>query len=89
MVVQVGQVGALVAVSHPGRPIRFVVEKINPVAEVSGNRNVFRVQARLLETELWMRPGMEGIAKVEVGRCRLGWIFSRSLVNWIRMKLWI
>ena len=87
--VQVGQVGALVAVSHPGRHIRFVVEKINPVAEVSGNRNVFRVQARLLETELWMRPGMEGIAKVEVGRCRLGWIFSRSLVNWIRMKLWI
>lgn len=85
----VGQEGKLATATYPGQYIRFVVERVNPAAEVVNNRNVFKVRARLLETRPWMRPGMEGVAKVTVEKRSYAWIWSRKVVNWIRMKLWI
>jgi multidrug resistance efflux pump len=83
-----GQAGELAAVGHPDQRVRFVVERINPIADVVNQHNVFRVRAQLREQSAWMRPGMEGIAKISVGRERYAWIASRRLVNWLRMKLW-
>ena len=31
---------------------------------------------------------MEGIAKIEIGEHRLGWIWSRRLLDWLRLKSW-
>jgi GAF domain-containing protein/biotin carboxyl carrier protein len=87
--IEVGQQGQLATASEPGRRIKFVVERINPVAEIANQRNVFKVRVQLLETYQWMRPGMEGVAKVTIGERRYAWIWSRKIVNWIRMKLWI
>jgi multidrug resistance efflux pump/GAF domain-containing protein len=86
--VKKGQEGVLASVGHPDQKMRFVVERINPVAEVVNQHNVFKVRVRLLEQRRWMRPGMEGIAKISVGQERYIWIGSRRLVNWLRMKLW-
>ena len=86
--IEVGQEGYLATVSFPAQRIKFTVERISPIAEVVNNRNVFRVRVRLMETRQWMRPGMEGVAKVEIGKRRYVWIWTRKVVNWIRMKLW-
>ena len=85
----VGQEGALATASYPGQRIRFAVERINPVAEVVNGQNVFKVRARLQESRAWMRPGMEGVAKVTVDRRPYLRIWTRKLVNWVRMKLWL
>lgn len=82
------QTGELAVAAYPGRRIRFTVERVNPVAEVVNQRNVFKVRVRLEPTDLKIRPGMEGVARVSVERRRYVWIWSRSLVNWIRMRLW-
>jgi hypothetical protein len=87
--VRVGQKGELASVGHPDQRIRFVVERINPIADVVDDRNVFTVRVRLLETRAWMRPGMEGIAKISAGKRRYVWIWSHRLTNWLRMKLWL
>ncbi len=87
--IKVGQEGYLATASYPGQRIKFMVERINPVAEVVNQRNVFKVRVQLLDTHSWMRPGMEGIAKVSVGKRRYVWIWTRKIVNWIRMKLWL
>jgi multidrug efflux pump subunit AcrA (membrane-fusion protein) len=87
--VEPGQQGRLATASFPGQRIRFLVERVNPAAEVINNRNVFKVRVRLLQTKPWLRPGMEGIAKITIERRRYAWIWSRKVVNWIRMKLWI
>ena len=87
--IKVGQEGYLATASYPSERIKFVVERINPIAEVVNQRNVFKVRVQLLETHSWMRPGMEGIAKVSVGKRRYVWIWTRKIVNWIRMKLWL
>jgi multidrug efflux pump subunit AcrA (membrane-fusion protein) len=87
--VAVGQKGTLATASYPGQRLRFVVERVDPMAEVVSTQNVFKVRARLDETKPWMRPGMEGVAKVTVDQRPYLKIWTRKLVNWVRMKLWI
>ncbi|MFB0553135.1 MAG: efflux RND transporter periplasmic adaptor subunit [Phycisphaerae bacterium] len=87
--IAVDQEGYLATVSYPAQRIKFVVERINPMAEVVNNRNVFKVRVRLLEARSWMRPGMEGVAKISVGKRRYVWIWTRRIVNWLRMKFWL
>jgi biotin carboxyl carrier protein len=87
----VGQKGSLATASYPDQRLDFEVEMIYPAAEVLNQRNIFRVRARFDGTEIpdWMRPGMEGVSKVEIGKRRWIYIWTRKLVNWIRMTLWI
>ena len=85
----IGQEGYLATASYPGQRIKFVVERVNPIAEVVNQRNVFKVRVQLLETHPWMRPGMEGVAKVSIGQRRYAWMWTRKIVNWIRMQLWL
>ena len=87
--ITVGQEGRLATASYPSQAIKFVVKRINPVAEVVNQRNVFKVRVQLLENFPWMRPGMEGVAKVDAGKRRYVWIWTRKITNWIRMKLWL
>ncbi len=35
-----------------------------------------------------LRPGLEGVAKIEVGRRRLVWIWTHELFDWIRLWAW-
>lgn len=87
--VQVGQRGTLATASYPGQYIAFEVERVNPIAEVVQQKNVFKVRVRLLELYPWMRPGMEGVGKIDLARRPYAWIWTRKGINWIRMKLWI
>jgi len=87
--IKVGQEGVLATASYPGQQIEFVVERINPIAEVANQRNIFKVRVQLRQTHPWMRPGMEGVAKVSVGERRYAWMWTRKIVNWIRMQLWL
>ncbi|MBE3069311.1 MAG: efflux RND transporter periplasmic adaptor subunit, partial [Planctomycetes bacterium] len=86
---EVGQEGELATTSFPDVRTRFVVERINPVAEMVEQRNVFKVRVRLVDRDPRLRPGMEGVAKVDIGRRRYLWIWTRPIINWVRMKLWI
>ncbi|MBS3735056.1 MAG: efflux RND transporter periplasmic adaptor subunit [Phycisphaerae bacterium] len=87
--VRPGQRGELAPAAFPGRKVGFVVERIRPVAEVVEKGNVFKVRLKLDRRPEWMRPGMEGVAKVHIDRRSYAWLWSRRLVNWIRMKLWL
>ena len=87
--IAVGQTGELAAVGHPDQKVRFVIERITPIAEVVNHQNVFSVRARILEHLEWMRPGMEGEARISAGEKSYIWIASHRLVNWLRMKLWV
>jgi multidrug resistance efflux pump len=83
------QEGTLASVSKPEEKASFVVERIEPVAEIVGQKNVFRVRARLPKVYPWMHMGLEGVAKIDIDRRSYAWIWTRPAVNWIRMKLWI
>jgi hypothetical protein len=86
--VRVGQKGRLATASYPAQRIAFEVERINPIAEVVKQKNVFKVRVRLLELYPWLRPGMEGVAKIDLAKRPYAWIWTRKIINWIRMQLW-
>jgi len=84
----VGQRGRLTLSALPGKPLPLVVERVTPVATAEDGRNFFRVDAQLEEPAPGLRPGMEGVAKIEVGERRLVWIWTHSLVDWLRLWAW-
>ncbi len=86
--VQAGQPGELATTGRPGIRVPFTVERIEPMAEVAEGENVYRVRVKLGERPPWLLPGMAGVAKVEVGRSLYAWMWTRSAVNWVRMKMW-
>jgi RND family efflux transporter MFP subunit len=84
----VGQRGHLLLSGFPTEPLPITVERLTPVSSAREGRNYFRVEARLHATPERLRPGMEGVGKVEVGRRRLIWIWTRQAVDWARLALW-
>ena len=86
--IAVGQRGQLLLSAFPRESLPLQVEKITPVSSAKEGRNSFRVEAQLKHTPDHLRPGMEGVGKVEVGRRRLIWIWTRQVIDWVRLKLW-
>jgi hypothetical protein len=74
--------------SYPGVEINGQVTRINPMATVISNKNVFEVRATLDKTEPWMMPGMEGGAKISIGQAKWGWLLTHRVTKWAQMKLW-
>jgi len=86
--VQVGQQGQLVLASDPSRVLPIQIEAITPVSSVANGRNTFRVEASLLEHADFLRPGMQGAARIEIDERKLGWIWTHDLAEWLRLWLW-
>ncbi len=83
-----GQKGQLKLSGMPDRAINITIDRLTPVSLTEGGRNFFRVEAVMENQSDLMRPGMEGIAKIEIGRAKLIWIWTRRLVEWLRLFVW-
>jgi len=82
------QSGTLILPSLSDHPLPLNVEKITVAAEAEDGANIFRVEASLNENNDLLRPGMQGIGKVDAGRARLIWIWTHEITDWIHLKLW-
>ncbi|MGJ8640967.1 MAG: efflux RND transporter periplasmic adaptor subunit [Opitutaceae bacterium] len=85
-----GNEGELAFASRPDTKYRFFVEGIEPVGVVRPEGTVFIATATIDgEGEMWWRPGMSGVAKIDIGERPLIWVLSHRLIDFIRLKLWI
>lgn len=82
------QSGELVLTGHAEQVIPFEVSKITPVSEVKEGRNFFRVEASLKQALGFLRPGMKGVGKIQAGEHKLVWIWSKNLLDWMRLTFW-
>ena len=82
------QQGELTLVGLPALRLPFTVQQITPVASQQDGNNFFRVEATLLDSTGQLRPGMEGVAKIDAGTRQLLWIWTHGLVDWARLWLW-
>jgi RND family efflux transporter MFP subunit len=83
-----GQRGNILLSAFPREPVPFQVQKITPVSTAKEGRNYFRVEAALDYDEPRLRPGMEGVGKIEVERRRYAWIWSHQAIDSLRLMLW-
>ena len=81
-------VGVLVLSGMPSDGIPFSIEKITPVSTAKEGRNYFRTEAKLNGSTATLRPGMEGVGKVEVEQRLYARIWTRQITDWIRLAMW-
>ncbi|HEY7986847.1 MAG TPA: efflux RND transporter periplasmic adaptor subunit [Methylophilaceae bacterium] len=83
------QTGRVALVSMPDKSLAFKVERITPVATTKDGRNFFDVEATLLrKSSSDLRPGLEGVAKINAGQRSLAWIWTHRILDTIRMAFW-
>ncbi|MCC6284679.1 MAG: efflux RND transporter periplasmic adaptor subunit [Phycisphaerales bacterium] len=80
--------GELATRSDPAATFGVHVERLVPMARAEGGSNTFEVRAALDETAPWMRPGMEGIVKLNTGPRSIAWILTRRIRDTARLWLW-
>ena len=86
--IELGQAGRIVFSSLPSESHAFRIVKITPVASAEEGINYFRIEASLEESSARLRPAIEGVAKVEIDRRSLIWIWTHEAVDWVRLALW-
>ncbi len=83
-----GQQGKLIITGLAGEAMALRISRITPVATAKDGKNYFRVEARLDDTSIHLRPGMEGVGKIETPSRSLFWIVTHKFTDWLRLTLW-
>lgn len=86
--VKTGQTGTLALSSLAGKHFSLTVEKITAVARADDGANIFRVEASLDNPPDLLRPGMQGVGKIDSGQARLLWIWTHEITDWLRLWVW-
>ncbi|MCH7925548.1 MAG: diguanylate cyclase, partial [Planctomycetes bacterium] len=78
--------GFFASYARPEESRPFRIERIIPKAQVENGRNVFVAEARIGGRADWIRPGLEGVAKIQVGRRGVWWITLHRAIDYLRMN---
>jgi multidrug resistance efflux pump len=86
--VHAGQPGALRLTGQPQQSHAFRVSTVTATASVQDGMNGFRVEAAWEGPAPLLSPGMQGVGKITVGSANLFTLWTRSSIDWLRLKLW-
>ncbi len=67
----------------------FAIQRIVPQSKLRGQKQVFIVEGSIDSNAAWLRPGMEGTARIDVDHKPIWWLASHRAVRSIRRLLWI
>ena len=90
--VRPGQPARLALSALPWDTLALQVERVQPAARSVDGANVFEVEARLQGAApadtLALRPGLTGVARIEVGRQSRLLRWGGRSVDWLRLQWW-
>jgi len=86
--IQPDQLAQLRMASLPTSVWEAELGDVLPVAVSEKGHSAFRVPANISGDATALRPGMEGIGKVSVGKRSMFWVYSHSLFDRIRYFAW-
>lgn len=86
--VRVGQTGVLALSSLPWESLALRVRRVTPIARSVDGGNVFEVEAQVTAHPDQVRPGLQGVAKIDVGRQSLAAAAWARLGNTLRLSAW-
>ncbi len=85
-----GQVGEIAFVAQPALDFPILVKNIYPAATIHEEENVFVLRGEVTgEPAIWWRPGMSGVAKIEVGQRSVFWVITHRTVEFLRLFFWL
>ena len=81
--------GEIALTSLPDKKHPIKVSLLEPSAIVKKGGNVFLVEAKFSGgIPEWWRPGMTGVAKIDVKKKSLLWILTRDTMDFFRLHFW-
>jgi len=83
-----GTRGEIATRSNPGAGFALTVQRVVPLAQAEDGKNRFEVWTTVDEPASWMRPGMEGVVRLDSGRRSLMWIGTRRVTDTLRVWFW-
>ncbi len=86
--VHLGQRGSVELTGVPSARLPLELTRLTPVTVAADGGNTFRAEARLIKLDPRLRPGLEGIAKLDAGPRSILWIWTRPLIDWLRLSAW-
>ncbi len=86
--IKVGMKGELTLSAEADATYDISIDKITPVSTPGDGSNYFKVEASLVETPEFLRPGMQGVSKISIGERQLLWIWTHKMVDWLRLQIW-
>ena len=82
--------GEIAFLSKPKLKFPVKIERIEPAAQAKDKDNIFIVRCEFAgHLEDWWRPGMSGVAKINVGKRTFFWIVSHRTIDFLRMFFWM
>jgi multidrug resistance efflux pump len=86
--VKPGQSGTLTLKAMADNSLPLVVTKVSPVFSEDEKGIAYRVEAQLARHYAGLRPGMEGVAKIDIDQRSFAWIYLHELFDVIRLWVW-
>ena len=86
---EITQPGTFAAVARPDIVTPCEIHSIHATAFRKHAKNYFVARANITGTPPdWMRAGMDGVARVNVGRHRVWWISLHRLIGALQLQIW-
>lgn len=84
-----GLSGMFATSAEPGKPTPLSIARVRPAAQLRKSQNVYVAEADVVSAESWFKPGMEGVAKLNVGPRRIAWVLTHRLVEYLQLHWWL
>jgi multidrug efflux pump subunit AcrA (membrane-fusion protein) len=81
--------GAFSSYARPDHQRSFQLSRLLPAGRPAQGRTVYVAEARIAASGDGLRPGMEGVARIDIGRRRVWWVWLHGAIDYLRMKLWL
>ncbi len=65
------------------------IVRMLPSSQVRDGRSVFIAEAEVSDPAPWVRPGMQGVARVDAGRRPVWWVATHGIVEYVRRTFWL
>ena len=83
-----GESGVVSLAASSGAQVPVRVTRVSPTSIVRDGRNVFEVEAQPLDTDAALRPGFQGMGRIQAGQRSLWRIVAERPWLWLRQQLW-
>ena len=83
-----GESGLVSLAASSGAQVPVRVTRVSPTSIVRDGRNVFEVEAQPLASDAALRPGFQGMGRIQAGQRSLWRIVAERPWLWLRQQLW-
>ncbi len=88
-VIAAGATGRFAPLAQPELSAPIEVTRVRASGEVRNGRSVFVAEARLTLATGWLRPGIQGVVKLDGGRKPVWWLTFRRAADYLWLNYWL